>query len=103
EEELRSWAGFRPHVRMIGEASLTARMWTKPAVWVLGIDAPRVAEASNQLVPVALAKVSMRIPPGQDPAAARDALVKHLESNVPWGVDVTVTLQGSGAPYGGDA
>ena len=51
---------------MIGDGSLTARMWTKPAISVLGIDAPRVAEASNQLVPVARAKVSMRIPPGQD-------------------------------------
>src|SRR5205823_420247 len=89
----------RPHVQMIGEGSLTARMWTKPAISVLGIDAPRVFEASNQLVPVARAKVSMRIPPGQDPAAARDALMKHLEANVPWGADVTVTPEASGSPY----
>jgi acetylornithine deacetylase/succinyl-diaminopimelate desuccinylase-like protein len=99
EEELRGWAGVRPNVRMIGEGSLTARMWKKPAISVLGIDAPRVFEASNQLVPVARAKVSMRIPPGQDPDAARDALVKHLETNVPWGADVTVTPEASGAPY----
>jgi acetylornithine deacetylase/succinyl-diaminopimelate desuccinylase-like protein len=99
EDELRSWAGVRPHVQMIGEGSLTARMWMKPAVSVLGIDAPRVFEASNQLVPVARAKVSMRIPPGQDPEAARDALVKHIESSVPWGADVTVTPEAHGAPY----
>ena len=28
EKELRGWAGVRPHVQMIGEGSLTARMWT---------------------------------------------------------------------------
>src|SRR5207245_3585733 len=37
--------------------------------------------------------------PGQSPDAARDALVKHLESNVPGGADVTVTPEASGAPY----
>jgi acetylornithine deacetylase/succinyl-diaminopimelate desuccinylase-like protein len=99
EEELRGWAGVRRQVQMIGEGSLTARMWRKAAISVLGIDAPRVFEASNQLVPVARAKVSMRIPPGQDPDAARDALIKHLESNVPWGADVKVTPEASGAPY----
>ena len=99
EEELRGWAGVRPHVQMIGEGSLTARMWTRPAISILGIDAPKVFEASNQLVPAARAKVSMRIPPGQDPDAARDALVKHLEASVPWGADVTVTPEASGAPY----
>ena len=99
EKELRGWAGVRPHVQMIGEGSLTARMWTKPAISILGIDAPRVFEASNQLVPVARAKVSMRIPPGQDPEAARGALVKHLEASVPWGADVTVTPEAHGSPY----
>src|SRR5206468_1761910 len=66
---------------------------------VLGIDAPRTPEASNQLVPFARAKVSMRIPPGQDAAEAMDALVKHVESNVPWGAEVNVVREGVGSPY----
>jgi acetylornithine deacetylase/succinyl-diaminopimelate desuccinylase-like protein len=86
-------------VKLIGEGSLTERMWTKAAISVLGIDAPKVFEASNQLVPWARAKVSMRIPPGQDPDAAMSALVKHIESSVPWGADVKVTPEGHGAPY----
>jgi acetylornithine deacetylase/succinyl-diaminopimelate desuccinylase-like protein len=99
EEELRSWAGVRPSVQLTGDGSLTERMWTKPAVSVLGIDAPRTGEASNQLVPWARAKVSMRIPPGQDAVAAMDALVKHLESNVPWGAEVTIIREGEGSGY----
>jgi len=99
EEELRGWAGVRPGVRLIGEGSLTGRLWMKPAISVLGIDAPRTPEASNQLVPMARAKVSMRIPPGQDPEAARDSLVKHIQANVPGGADLKITPEGSGSPY----
>jgi len=99
EEELREWAGVRPGVTLIGEGSLTERMWTKPALSVLGIDAPRTPEASNQLVPFARAKVSMRIPPGQDADEAMGALVKHLESNVPWGAEVKIIREGVGSPF----
>jgi acetylornithine deacetylase/succinyl-diaminopimelate desuccinylase-like protein len=98
-EELRGYAGVRPGVRLIGEGSLTERLWSKPALSVLGIDAPRIAEASNQLVPSARAKVSLRIAPGDDPGRAMDALVKHIEANVPWGAEVRVTPGGAGAPY----
>ena len=90
EDELREEARTRPGVQMIGEGSLSERLWTKPAVSVLGIDAPRVREASNQLVPVATAKVSLRLAPGDDPYRAMDALVGHLESHAPWGVEVSV-------------
>jgi acetylornithine deacetylase/succinyl-diaminopimelate desuccinylase-like protein len=99
EEEVRAWAGVRPGVRLIGEGSLTERMWTRPAISILGIDAPRTQEASNQLVPWARAKVSMRIPPGQEADAARDALAKHLEANVPWGADVRIVPEGIGSPH----
>ena len=99
EEEIRRWAGVRPGVQLIGEGTLTSRMWTKPAISVLGLDAPRTPEASNQLVPFARAKVSMRIPPGQDPEDAMDALAKHIESNVPWGAEVKIVREGVGSPY----
>lgn len=47
-----------------------------------------MGEAINQLVPVARAKVSMRIPPGQDSQAALQALKDHLTQNVPWGAQL---------------
>src|SRR5919197_717714 len=99
EEEVREWTGLRPGVRLIGEGSLTERFWTRAAIDVLGIDAPPTQEAANRLVPWAKAKVSMRIPPGQDPEAAQAALIKHLEASVPWGADVTVIPEGIGAAY----
>jgi cysteinylglycine-S-conjugate dipeptidase len=84
EELARSQTGAVDGLELIGEGSIPSRIWTRPAVSVLAIDAPPTAEAINQLVPVARAKVSMRIPPGQDTKAALEALKTHLEANVPW-------------------
>lgn len=89
EELIRSQTGAVDGLELIGEGSIPSRLWTRPAVSVLAIDAPPVAEAINQLVPVARAKVSMRIPPGQDTRAALEALKAHLEANVPWGAQLS--------------
>jgi len=99
EEEERDYAGARPGLQLIGEGSLTSRLWTKPAISVLGIDAPATFEAANRLVASARAKVSMRIPPGQDPAAAMAALQAHMSANVPWGADLAFTDEDIGAPF----
>jgi acetylornithine deacetylase/succinyl-diaminopimelate desuccinylase-like protein len=99
EAELRGWVGMRPGVALIGEGGLTERMWTRPAISVLGIDAPRVREASNQLVPSARAKVSMRLAPGEDAPRAMKALVAHLRASVPWGAEVHIEEGSAGQPY----
>ena len=88
EELARSLAGAVDSLELIGHGSIPSRLWSRPAISVLAIDAPPVAEAINQLVPVARAKVSMRIPPGQDVGAALAALKSHLEANVPWGAEL---------------
>jgi acetylornithine deacetylase/succinyl-diaminopimelate desuccinylase-like protein len=103
EHDFRAEAGVRPGVAWIGEGSVAERLWTKPAVSVLGIDAPGVREASNQLVPVARAKVSLRLAPTDEPARALDALAAHLESNAPWGVQVRVERGGEGWGFAVDA
>jgi acetylornithine deacetylase/succinyl-diaminopimelate desuccinylase-like protein len=85
-------------VRLTGSGSLVDRLWTRPSVAVLGIDAPSVAEASNTLVPVARAKISLRVAPGDDAIKASAALKDHLEANAPWGAQVTVTEGQTGQP-----
>jgi len=99
EDELRAQTGARPGVRLIGDGGLTERMWTRPSVSVLGIDSPRIEGSTNQLVPSARARVSMRIPPGQDAPAAQKALVEHLRASVPWGAEVTITPRSKSQPY----
>jgi cysteinylglycine-S-conjugate dipeptidase len=99
EEELREESGVRPSVRLIGSGPIADRLLTKPAVSVLGIDAPRVAESSNQLVPHASARVSLRLAPGDDAPAAREKLVAHLRDHAPWGVEVEIRANEAGQGY----
>jgi acetylornithine deacetylase/succinyl-diaminopimelate desuccinylase-like protein len=72
-------------------------------VSVLGIDAPRVREAANVLVPVARAKVSLRLAPGQDPDAAMTSMVEHLQTHAPWGAQVRVESGAAAWPFAVEA
>ncbi|HEX6447482.1 MAG TPA: dipeptidase [Streptosporangiales bacterium] len=99
EEQVRREVGAVDGLRLSGTGSLTSRMWTKPAISVLAVDAPRIADAVNVVVPVARAKVSMRVAPGDDAKRAQEALRRHLETHVPWGAEVTVTPGECAQPY----
>jgi acetylornithine deacetylase/succinyl-diaminopimelate desuccinylase-like protein len=96
EELARAQAGAVDGLQLIGQGSIPSRLWTRPAISILAIDAPPTAEAINQLVPVARAKVSMRIPPGQDTEQALAALKSHLEANVPWGAQLSFFYEEAG-------
>lgn len=97
EEELAGQMHPVGDLGLIGRGSLTSRLWTRPSISVLAIDSVSISEAINQLVPIASAKVSMRIAPGQDPQAAMDALVSHIEAAAPWGAEVSVQTGAMGA------
>lgn len=102
EAELRAAVGARPGVRLLGDGTLNARLWRQPSLSILAIDAPAVRDATSQLVPVARAVVSMRIPPGEDATAALQALERFLLEQAPamtWGADVTVSDRSSGQPF----
>jgi cysteinylglycine-S-conjugate dipeptidase len=99
EERFRADAGLLDGVHLIGTGSLTQRLWARPAIAVLGIDAPAAGAAPNTLVPAARAKVSLRVAPGDDAIRARAALVTHLKRHAPWGVRVTADPGGAVAPY----
>jgi len=99
EAAFRADAGVLDGVRLAGTGPLTARLWTRPAIGVIGFDAPRVASASNTLTPRATAKLSVRLAPGQEPAAAMDALRTHLVGHAPFGARVTVRDGEQGKPF----
>ena len=96
EERLRAESGANPGVDWIGSDSVVARLWTKPALSITGLDAPKVDGASNTLVPAARAKISMRIAPGDTTANAEAALRRHLEEHVAWGAQLTITTVDTG-------
>lgn len=91
EEDYRADASVLDGVRLAGSGTLASRLWTKPALSIIGMDVPAVDVASNTLIPAARAKFSMRLAPGQDPDDAMEALKAHLEANAPFGAKVTFT------------
>jgi acetylornithine deacetylase/succinyl-diaminopimelate desuccinylase-like protein len=103
EKDFREEAETRPGLELIGDGTIGERVWMKPAITVIGIDAPTVAGAFNQLVPTARAKISMRIAPGQDPQQALDALTAHVEASVPWSAEARVTRGDTGEGFTADA
>ena len=103
EERLRQESGLLDGVSTIGTGPLLSRIWTRPSMTTIGIDAPSVAHASNTLVPSASAKLSMRIAPDQDDRAAFEALRDHLLATAPWGARVDVTLDEHGLGFAADA
>jgi acetylornithine deacetylase/succinyl-diaminopimelate desuccinylase-like protein len=103
EERLRAESGISAGVQLIGSGSIVQRLWHKPAVAVLAIDATPVDKASNTLIPVARAMISLRLAPGDDPDRAMAALGEHLMSHAPWGAQVTVAAGETGHPFRIDA
>jgi acetylornithine deacetylase/succinyl-diaminopimelate desuccinylase-like protein len=99
EQQLRGDAGVLEGVELIGTGSLTSRLWTRPALTVIGMDVPTTATSSNTLLPSARARISLRTAPGQDPQEAYEALADHLRASAPWGAHVEVTLTETGAGF----
>ncbi|HEV7168950.1 MAG TPA: dipeptidase [Micrococcaceae bacterium] len=94
EADFRADASVLDGVRLAGTGSLTSRLWTKPALSIIGMDIPSVALSSNTLLPSARAKFSLRLAPGQDPQQAMDALQRHVDRHagtVAFGARVTFT------------
>ena len=91
EGAYRTDAGVLPGVDLIGSGSIGRRLYGKPSINVIGIDAPVVDGAANALIPKARARVSVRLAPGQEPTDALRAVKAHLEAAAPWNVKVKVT------------
>jgi len=98
EDRIRAEAGVVDGVHLFGTGSAVERLWTKPALAVIGIDATRVEDASNTLVPAVRAKISVRVAPGDTTENAMACLTRHLEEHAPWGARVTVQEGDRGEP-----
>ncbi|MFW6598090.1 dipeptidase [Propionibacteriaceae bacterium Y2011] len=98
DDRLAAEAGLLPGVSQLGDGPVVDRMWTRPSVSVLAIDATPVADASNTLSATARAKVSLRVAPGDDAARALDVLADHLVQAAPWGARVDVVRGDVGQP-----
>jgi acetylornithine deacetylase/succinyl-diaminopimelate desuccinylase-like protein len=103
EEQYREDAGVAPGVDLIGTGSVSQRLYTTPALSVVGLDGvPPLRGATNALRDRVTARISVRLAPWERPGDAIQKLRQRLEAVKPWHVDMTVTPAGTGEGYEAD-
>jgi acetylornithine deacetylase/succinyl-diaminopimelate desuccinylase-like protein len=89
EDQLRADSGLLPSTKAIGTGSILPRLWTKPALTLIGLDYPTVGLSSNTLIPSLKAKLSLRIAPGEEPERALEALKQHILAHNTLGAEIS--------------
>ena len=102
EEAFRVDSGMLPGAERLGSGTVSDQLCARPVITVLGIDAPPVVGAVAAIQAKAAAKLNLRVPPGEDPAQLRDALIAHLHAVAPWGVKVETEAGELGYPFMSD-
>ncbi len=100
-EQFRKDATVLDGVKLMGDGSVADLLWARPSATVIGIDAPHVIGSANAVQASATARVSLRLPPGTTGRQAQDALVAHLQSRVPWGLQCDIERVALGDPFVG--
>jgi acetylornithine deacetylase/succinyl-diaminopimelate desuccinylase-like protein len=78
------------------EQSVLARTWARPTFEVHGIAGGFTGAGSKTVIPAkAIAKVSMRVVPNQDPQKVVAALKKWVKENTPQGIRTEVRVLGA--------
>ena len=88
-----------------GEVGYTTleRIWTRPTCEVNGLLSGYTGEGAKTVLPAkAMAKVSCRLVPDQDPDTVEQLIKAHVAAVQPAGVTVTVTALHGGRPWRGE-
>jgi acetylornithine deacetylase/succinyl-diaminopimelate desuccinylase-like protein len=93
-------AGLLPGVRLAGERgfSVYERLWTRPSLAVIALEAQPLLGSSNQIVDSARARLSLRTVPDMDSRDAGELLVRALTRRPPYGARVSARVVRS-APW----
>lgn len=91
EEAFRALGTVLDDAPLIGTGDLGSRIWSGPAITVIGLDAPPVDGAVNAVSPYARAILNVRVHPEQDARAAQLAVIEHLLAQQPFGIELKVT------------
>jgi len=90
EDQFRQLGEVLEGMPLIGSGGLASRIWSGPAITVIGIDAPSVDGAVNAVSPYARAVLNVRVHPEQDSAEAQEAVMRHLREVRPFGIEIDV-------------
>ena len=90
EERFRDLGAVLEGMPLLGTGELGSKVWSGPAITVVGIDVPSVDGAPYAVPPYARALLNMRVHPEQDALEAQSLVVQHLRDVRPFGIDIEV-------------
>jgi acetylornithine deacetylase/succinyl-diaminopimelate desuccinylase-like protein len=90
EADFRELGTVLDGMPLIGTGGLGSRVWSGPAITVIGIDVASVDGAVNAVSAHARAVLNVRVHPQQDAAEAQDAVIGHLREQRPFGIALDV-------------
>ncbi len=99
ERRYRNALGAR---KLAGETGFTTleRVWARPTFEVNGLKSGFTGDGAKTVIPaVAMAKVSMRLVPDQDPDKIADLFEAHAKKVAPKTVELSLTRMHSGKPW----
>ena len=80
--------------------SFLERVWARPTAEVNGLAGGYQGEGSKTIIPgTAMAKISFRLVPRQDPFELKSAIVDFLKQECPKSVEMEIISQHEGRPY----
>jgi acetylornithine deacetylase/succinyl-diaminopimelate desuccinylase-like protein len=85
-------AGLLPGVELVGEKGNTVyeKLWVRPSITLIALEASPLKGSSNQLIPSARARISVRLVPDMDPEKVTRLVAEHIHRVVPWGMQVKI-------------
>ncbi len=102
EEDFRALGTVLDNMPLIGTGGLGSRVWSGPAITVIGIDVPSVDGALNAVSPHVRAVLNVRVHPEQDAIEAQAAVVEHLRNVKPFGIEIDVQPGPTGNGFAAD-
>jgi acetylornithine deacetylase/succinyl-diaminopimelate desuccinylase-like protein len=99
--QFRADATLLDGIDPVGSGTIADMLWARPALTVLGIDAPSVVGSAAAIQPRVRARLNLRVPPGMQADQALQALTAHVKAVTPWNAKVEVESQSTGEPFVG--
>jgi acetylornithine deacetylase/succinyl-diaminopimelate desuccinylase-like protein len=100
-ERFHDDAAVLDRVRLTGSGSVAEMLWARPALTVVGLDAPPVAGSTMSIPAEARARLSLRLPPGIGGEGAVATIQAQLERSAPWGAEIEIEVEEWTDPFVG--
>lgn len=96
DDEFRELAEVLDGVPLVGDGDLGSRIWSGPAVTIIGFDAPPTTSPLNAVASSAKAVLNLRVHPAQPATEAGEALATYLRGIKPFGIELDVQVGEAG-------